>query len=695
NMKHNTPSKRKSQVRRTAASVPLLSLLMLLLTGCGTVKVQTPDAGYDLYLARISTAEALLQLNKISEARRYLDACPQQYRDVEWQFLNAFLDQSASTIKLPEGQTYTAVAMSPDGKTLAAAGSDSSIVLYNWPGLTPQGQLNGHKTAVSTLAFSNSGKQLASGGRDHAVILWDLSSRKAVWNNNKAFSRGIYQVRFSPDDRSIGVVSWELRPISPNVMGFGKILDAATGAEQIKIETEPHPAAGILFTDNGNRIIISCWGEVVTAYNRSTGDPIWTYDLSDPEEYNAFHSVDLSPDGRSILLGSTDHRLHLLDSETGRLLRRIEPWEGHTKTIKAVAYTPDGKRFASAGEDQTIQVWDAETHQKLFSLIGHTAAVAGLCWSKDGDTLISAALDGALKTWDLSKPFSTTYEVCDYGPWQAPVTSDRQTFAAACSDEKLTLYNIRTGRPQKDLGPFKSISADMSRDNRHLVTAGFDGIVRLWNLGNGLQEKTFEGHTTRVDGVAYLNSTGQVISVGDTTLRVWNPDSASPATIIPLDKRPFRVVLTPDEHNAIIGFGDGNIRIYSTDNWKETARFKCEADLNEMAVSPDGKLLAVFSGKNIEVWKIATRELHYLLRGHDQTGYGVGFSPDSRYVISGSYDQTFRLWNLSTGQCTLAFHGYEDNIYTTRFLNGYELLLGTAEGKMFYYNFQPPHLPPT
>ena len=57
-------------------------------------------------------------------------------------------------------------------------------------------------------------------------------------------------------------------------------------------------------------------------------------------------------------------------------------------------------------------------------------------------------------------------------------------------------------------------------------------------------------------------------------------------------------------------------------------------------------------------------------------------------------DQTFKLWNLTTGQCTLTFHGFDDVIYTTRFLSEHEFFLGTAQGRLFYYNFHP-HLPGT
>ncbi|MBK6622356.1 MAG: WD40 repeat domain-containing protein [Saprospirales bacterium] len=660
-----------------------LLLLALLLTS----SFSNPPSGksYELYLTQIAAAEAYLQLNLISAAKSYLDACPEKYRGVEWHFLNAFLDQSDKTLPAPEGQVYNCIQVSPDGSKVAVGGSDSTVTIFSFPDWKMSGKWRGHKASVSTLDFSEDGKKLVSGGRDHAVIVWDVETGQKLWENSQAFSQGIYQVRFGAGDRQIGVVSWERRSAEPWVMGFAKVLDAASGEELQKIETEAHPAAGVVFTDGGKSLVVSCWGEVATSYELGSGSVQWKYDLSNYEEYNAFHSIDLSPDGRTILLGAADFRVHVLESASGKLLRRIEPWEGHTKLIKAVAWSRDGKWFATAGDDQTIFVWDASDYSKKYSLIGHTQTVAGLAWSDDGKALCSVSADGTLKVWDIEHPFGVAYEICDFGPWQVPVTPDGRFFAAPCSDKKMIVYDIRSGLPHIDLGPVSGLCGDLSADGKYLATSSFDGIVRLWDLENRKEIKAFEGHSARVDGVAYLNLTNQVLSVGDTTLRIWSP--GAPPRVVALPAKPFRIVLHPDETKVYISFSDKTVRTYSTENWQELATWSLNTDLQEMKISPDGNTLAAFCGKNIELWNTRSGKRKQILSGHEKSGYGVGFSPDGHYLISGSYDQTFKLWDLSKGRCTLTFHGFGDTVYSAQFINDRGILIGSAQGRVRWFGW--------
>jgi WD40 repeat protein len=676
-------------MKKTTVSM-LAALVVLLIVSIQNSKAQTQsDESYQLYLTQIAASEAYLQLNLISTAQNYLESTNEKHRDIEWRFLKAALDQSQNAIAKQSSNYYTDVKISSDGKTVAAASSDSLITLFSYPGLKKAGELKSHNSPVSTLDFSGNGKLLVSGGRDHAVVMWNIETGKMVWKNDTSFLQGIYQVRFSPGDSLVGVVSWERIPNRPpGIFGFAKLLDAKAGKELLRVELDNHPAAGIVFTPDGKNMILSSWGEIAYSYNLTTGGLNWKFDLSDPQEYNAFHSIDINPAGDVLTLGSTDHRVYLLNPESGEILHKIEPWQGHKKTIKAVKFSADGQLLATAGEDQTIFIWNATDWSKLNNLKGHINTVNGLVWTGDGNIILSASLDGTLREWDVKQPFELNYEICDFGPWQTPFSRDGKYFAAPSSDKKMMVYEVSTGDTLVNLGEQSGLCGVFSDDEKTLVTSSFDGIVREWDLKRGTEIRALKGHSARVDGISYLSKSHKIISVGDTTLRVWNSSGNSEEKILPFADSPFRATVTSDESKAIVAFNSGMVKVFETVNWTELATFQCETSVQEMDVSTDGKTMAFFSGKNIELWNLETFSRSEILAGHEKSGYGIGFSPDGKYLITGSNDQTFKLWNLEKMTCTLTFHGYEDTIYNCKILSENEIFLSSSQGGIWYYRFE-------
>lgn len=666
--------------------------LFILVTSCfGSLHGQGKnniDNSYELYLTQIAAAEAFYQLNKISTANEYLDACDEKFRNLEWVFMKSALDQSSTTLSANKGFNYNDIKFSPDGKIIAVAGSDSVITLFSYPSLNILKELRGHKGQVITIDFSKDGEKLASGGRDHAVIIWEIGSGSIISQNNTSFSQGIYQVRFNATGNQLGVVSWLRDPnIKPNVFGFVKILDVPSAKELKKIDLDNHPAAGIVFTPDNSSMIVNTWGEIAYCYDTATDSLIWKIDYADPIEYNAFHCIDISPDGKTIALGSADHRVYLANVVDGKIIHRIEPWEGHSKTLKSVQFSPDGKWLATAGEDQTIFIWSLSDYSKKYALVGHVNTVYGMDWSADNHFVLSVSTDGTLKAWDIRNPFENKYEICDFGPWQTPLTTDKKLFAAPCSDKKLVIYEPSTGKSVSTIGEASGLCADISNDSKLLVTSSFDGVVRAWDIPTKKELKAFTGHSARVDGIVFKDNTRQILSVGDTTLRIWDLNTDKEIMIIPLVPDPFRIVLSQDEKKAFIGFNNGIVKTIDTQSWQEINSFKCENGLSEMAVSPDGKKLAIFSGKNIEIWDTGKFKLISQLSGHEKSGYGIGFSEDGDYLISGSQDQTFKMWNLATGRCTLTFHNFEDAVYSSKFLSEKEILLTSPQGMVFYYRF--------
>jgi WD40 repeat protein len=240
------------------------------------------------------------------------------------------------------------------GATMVSAGADKKIVFWKMP----EGKAGPATTIdfrVRAAALSSDGKTYAAAGENDVIQLFDVAAGKATTKLTDKMDWTL-ALAFSADGKQL---------LSGDMQGVVRLWDVATGKKLKDLPAKPTPAP------------------------KTPPDPI---DVT---------CVAFAPDGKAVLVGDADGKIHFVNLADGKIART---YVGHTAPITGIVFHPTGTLMVSVSKDRTVKLWNPAAVAPLKSLDGHGAWIEGVVFIEQATKLATVSADQTVRIWDLADP---------------------------------------------------------------------------------------------------------------------------------------------------------------------------------------------------------------------------------------------------------------------------------------------------
>ena len=280
-----------------------------------------------------------------------------------------------------------ALCLSRDGRYLASASHDKTVIIWDVRQGRALHRLEGHNDWVLSVSFSPDGSMLASSGADadKTVKFWNVQQGTLSGELSWQHSDAITAVAFSPSGRLFASASF----------GVVKLWDTSTWQLSRSLEYD-EAIYNLSFNPSGSLIAVS-GSQAVQIWRANSGVAMQSLR---GEHEDSVRGIAFHPDGKTIATGAedADKSIKLWDISLGNAFRTFK---GHNAGVLSLAFHPQGKLLASGSRDRSIRLWDVSSQTQVSSLKGHDDAVRSLAFHPSGNALISAGQDRNLFLWQL------------------------------------------------------------------------------------------------------------------------------------------------------------------------------------------------------------------------------------------------------------------------------------------------------
>lgn len=405
--------------------------------------------------------------------------------------------------------------------------------------------------------------------------------------------------------------------------GTVTLLNIESGKVIHRCEKHQDTVKSVAISRKAGRFISACERGTTKLFDLQTGNLIHTVNQDENVNY-----VEFSPDGKKYLAASDDNTMLILESETGQPYSKKIRCSSNIQTAK---FNHTGNKIATGTSNSTVQIWDVETSMPLVPAMKHKNSIRSLEFKDDDTLLASSSTDHTTCVWDTQ----TGDAICPPMPHSYIVENSffiaGDCILTSCGDRMIRKWQLHP-RPQSATNTkTETINTTfaLSSNGSLLITGGTDGIVRISETKSHRPEPLLIEHGVEIKCLA-VSADHKMLAVGDskssTTIHhVHSPEPPLAATNAPVPSTNGAAVKLRDEANTA---------------------------LLSLQFSPDGtKLLVVRDGTAAYVFETLTGDLLYTLR-QSRSILSAVFSTDGTHILSSSKDGTAILWDAETGAST-------------------------------------------